>query len=300
MCDSVKECFDTSMECWKARSHSDSVIESNTQMSSIKNKYITNRKGQLDPMDVVRQFIHTSTPCNIHVAFLTKNGPRVSSRVFTKKIKNGCHVFHTPLNNDGYCYFYIDLLRSPPAGNGLLGSHVTFGPSRQTASTNSPTYYLHNTEYYLSDFVNGVGKKRVCWYEFDHNMQPRQKNPGCSSPFISSLWKTIECNKDINDLKSVFGGVSQTPAKRDRNTLLIDPSAPSKKIRHEESNIRFFVIKKKVANAKSIRTDPNPNGLNDVSQYDGMDFQSFIDLYNAQSDVFVWESSDHIYVVVDT
>jgi hypothetical protein len=98
---------------------------------------------------------------------------------------------------------------------GLLGNHVTFGPQKDGRM------YLHNTEYQVVNFGQGIGKRSVCWYSFDDDTGiPVKEKQYCMNEGIVKMWKTIACSTN-----HYLGG---TPKKRTAENALISPTTPIK------------------------------------------------------------------------
>jgi hypothetical protein len=165
----------------------------------------------------IKKFVSHGNKCNIQVAYLTKAGQRSVHFVFYKSLpKLDCHIFHSKYLESNYCYFYFDLLKAPIQDNKSLGSHITYGKH------GDGNYYLHNTEYILTN--GNIGKKRVCWYKItkDDNLQAQT----CTSENVVRLWNTVMC-----DSVTQSGGVT-TPPKRGRSPPQQNvPNAPLKRAR---------------------------------------------------------------------
>lgn len=224
--------------------------------------------GKQHPLMSVRSFVKGSSVCAFKVAYLTKNGPRVINNVYSKATVQECNVYHSSLNAQDYCYFYINLFKSSvsPLSGGFLGSHITFGPQK------NGKFYLHNTEYEIHPNGTGIGKRTVCWYVLEENINtPVKERIQCESKTLIRMWKTVACSQ------AAYGG---TPGKRKRTpTYLPTPLAPSKKSRNDmlQDTIFFVHIEK-----------------------DGRTFDHFVNEYHPtmfDSNIMLFETSTHFCAI---
>jgi len=173
----------------------------------------------------------------INVAYLTKSGPKTKAGVLQHTLQDQgskCSLYFSR-SNDGYCYFYHNLLNIKQlVGGSYLGSHVTIG------AKSDGLYYVHNTEYYLVNQPgkSSIGKRRVCWYKLENvDTLIQDGKQKCESTIVQPMLNTI-VQGFLDRPTIMYGkGPSDTPDIKHKQPYTPDAPDPNMRKRPADDGV---------------------------------------------------------------